>query len=316
MTTNTEDFTALDIVEIARLERDFSRAFLIALILTFVIEVLTFGQGLGILLLLLLVKFLILLWPGVKFSKLLWYIPKNRMIFLIAYWLSAPFNLTIILVVVSIALMIINDKIFRKRNFSVGFFGGYPEFSNNPLRKSGIKKRYFLILAVLLEIGIFMFVVRLSMNIGESMVPTLADRDVILLNLWNKDIKQGDMIRFKAPDLDRRGENVIKKVVAVAGDKVKVSKGVLYVNGKIYNESAIIEFWKNQGCFDELSQNANTKEITVQTDYYYVIGDNRTKYGSADSRYYGTIPKSSIFGKIIQLPSSKPTNINYCQQPY
>jgi signal peptidase I len=323
MTTNTEDFTTLDIVEIAKLERDFSRAFLIVFI--FAIPVNLAGlfyfyppeKHFGATSILFVSTYVALIFPGVKFSKLVDFIPKYRHVFKVGYFLTAVLSPLVTLIVVSLALSIINDWVFRRKNMPVGFFGGileYSEGSEIKIRVNNLKKRHVFWSLGVAYFCILAFIIRPSHIIGMSMAPTLQLGELIILNLWDKNIKPNDIVemRFPVPN----SPLFIKRVVAVGGDKVKVTKGVIYVNGVVFQDENIRNFWKDQGCFDESSNLANVKESTVPADSYYVVGDNRTESGSEDSRVVGAIPKSDIIGKIARVSLSKPATLDYCQQYY
>jgi signal peptidase I len=323
MTTQTPDFTTLEIVEIAKLERDFSRAFLIIFIFVFPLNFAGFlylypyENHLGITFILFAVSCISLISPGVKFAKLVNFLPKYRHAFKIGYFLAAILSPLILLIVVSSALSIINDRVFRKRYMPVGFFGGildYPDNSQVKTKANGFKKRYALWLLYAIYFCAFAFMVRPTHIGGTSMAPTLQPNEWVVLNLWDKNVKPNDIVELRFPV--RNSPLFIKRVVAVGGDKVKMIKGILYVNGVVYQDENIRNFWKDQGCFDDSSNLANVKELTVPTDAYYVVGDNRTETGSQDSRVVGAIPKSDIIGKIVWVSSSKLAKIDYCQQLY
>ncbi len=323
MTTNTKDFTALDIVEIAKLERDFSRAFLIVFIFVFPINLVgplylsPAENYVGGIFILYAVSCISFIYPGILFSKLVNCIPKYRHAFKTGYFLTAIASPLVLLFVVSFALSIINDRVFRKKNLPVGFFGGDLESPTEPKIETKLiwlKKRHVLFVAYAMYALMLLFVIRPTHSVGKSMVPNLNSGESLIINLWDKNIKPNDIVEMRFPIPS--GPMFVKRVVAVGGDRVKVVKGIIYVNGVVYQDESIRNFWKDQGCFDDSSNLANVKELTVPTDAYYVIGDNRTETGSEDSRVVGAIPKSEIIGKIVQVSPSKLAKIDYCQQLY
>ncbi|MBX5469838.1 MAG: signal peptidase I [Thermoleophilaceae bacterium] len=147
---------------------------------------------------------------------------------------------------------------------------------------------------------------------SESMVPTLAVGQRVLVDrvtLRFSDPHRGDILVFKPPkgsDTDTcgvtrppdeacpmptKGEadtNFIKRVVAVPGDRLKIVRGRVYVNGKLQNEP----FARPSASCDVCNL---PKEITIPPGHFFMMGDNRG--ASADSRYWGPIPKSSIIGE-------------------
>jgi signal peptidase I len=123
-----------------------------------------------------------------------------------------------------------------------------------------------------------------------SMQPTLSDGDRILLNRLAYhfgDPSRGDVVAFDSP-VDE-SEDLVKRVVAVAGDKVAVRSGVLYVN-----EVAQDEPYLNESPFS-----GDFKEILVHEDEVFVMGDNRNHSG--DSRLFGPIDVGSIIGKAFAI---------------
>ena len=129
---------------------------------------------------------------------------------------------------------------------------------------------------------------------SESMVPTLLVGDRVLVNKLSyrlHEVHRGDVVVFSRPDQleDPSGtepEDLIKRVVAVAGDTVVARDGVLYVNNQPLVEPYVQE---GTGTFrlDEA--------VTVPEGQVFVMGDNREN--SQDSRYFGPIPTESIIGR-------------------
>ena len=129
---------------------------------------------------------------------------------------------------------------------------------------------------------------------SESMVPTLLVGDRVLVNKLSyrlHEVHRGDVVVFTRPDKleDPTGtepEDLIKRVVAVAGDTVVARDGVLYVNNQPLAEPYV---QPGAGTFrlDEA--------VTVPEGQVFVMGDNREN--SQDSRYFGPIPTDSIIGR-------------------
>ncbi len=118
-----------------------------------------------------------------------------------------------------------------------------------------------------------------------SMRPTLEEGDRILLNRLSyrfREPARGDVIVFHSPIVD--GEDLVKRIVAVAGDRVSVSGGTLYVNGVAQDEPYILE----QGFEGEFP------ETSIPAGDVFVMGDNRNNSG--DSRLFGPISKDVIIG--------------------
>ena len=135
---------------------------------------------------------------------------------------------------------------------------------------------------------------------GDSMYPTLHNNDIMLL--YKLRLKTVGINRFDIIVINTSEGKLIKRVIGLPGDKVKYvierdesdnSKGILYINGEVVEESFISEAAKANTCkFNNTDICEN--EITVPSGEYYVMGDNRGN--SKDSRMIGTINKKDISG--------------------
>jgi signal peptidase I len=123
-----------------------------------------------------------------------------------------------------------------------------------------------------------------------SMRPTLQEGDRILLNRLTYRFRaehRGDIVVFHSPIT--AGEDLVKRIVGIAGDRVAVSGGKLYINGVAQNEPYLLE----QDFSGEMP------EILVPVGDVFVMGDNRNNSG--DSRLFGSIPTSSIIGEAFMV---------------
>ena len=123
-----------------------------------------------------------------------------------------------------------------------------------------------------------------------SMKTTLQAGDRLLVNRLTYMLsspEEGDIVVFTLSD-EEDADISVKRVVAVAGETVTVSDGVLYVDDVAVDTG------------DKKVSAAGIPEdgLTVDADSYFVLGDNPTK--SEDSRYtnIGCITKERIVGKV------------------
>lgn len=127
--------------------------------------------------------------------------------------------------------------------------------------------------------------------IGSSMSPKFEDGDQLLINRFIyifSDPKPNDIIVF-LPNGNEKSHYYVKRVVAGPGDKVQIIDGALYVNRELFDEEIATSSMEYMGIAEE--------EITLGTDEFFVLGDNRNN--SEDSRYanIGMVKKEYIIGK-------------------
>ncbi len=127
---------------------------------------------------------------------------------------------------------------------------------------------------------------------GSSMENNFHDGEYLLTDKISyrfREPNRGEVIIFKAPGAN--GDDFIKRIIGLPGEKVSIHEGKVYINGLVLNEIYIPQTTPtNAGVF--LSED---KELEVPAGEYFVLGDNRNH--SADSRTFGFIQKSSIIGK-------------------
>jgi signal peptidase I len=122
----------------------------------------------------------------------------------------------------------------------------------------------------------------------ESMEPTLLEGDRILLSRLTyhfRGPKVGDVVVFDSPL--NESEDLVKRVVGVAGDRVAVADGDLYVNGVPMMEPYL---------FDQDFTGTMPEQI-VPEGHVFVMGDNRDVSG--DSRSFGAISTERIIGEAL-----------------
>lgn len=127
-------------------------------------------------------------------------------------------------------------------------------------------------------------------------------------------IQRGDYISFCLPDkianlgLERAyinpgscangSEELLKEVIAVAGDRVEVSDSAIRVN---YQNLALSYFAPTAVVDkDHLPVHRFIKNGTCIAKGYWVYGYGNPRY-SWDSRYYGEIPRTNIKHRLIPL---------------
>ena len=152
---------------------------------------------------------------------------------------------------------------------------------------------------------------------GRSMYPTLKDGEFGFTNVGGvllNGVERGDIV---VVTMEENGQKThwVKRVIGLPGEIVSCVNDVIYINGKVVDETKYIDPDYRQslvdkfGYFNKVPNADNTnvedfEEVKLGDDEYYVMGDNRPY--SKDSRYVGPVKKSQIFAKkmLVLLPIS------------
>ena len=148
-----------------------------------------------------------------------------------------------------------------------------------------------LAIAVLISVGLNLFVVQVTEVRQRSMEPTLLSNDRVLVSKVDYRLhppEHGDVIVFKPP-IDTTIP-FVKRVIATAGESVDLRAGKVYVNGLPVNEPYAV------GLTDPRSGQIRFP-FKVPAGEIFVLGDNRPVSG--DSREWGSVPLDNIIGKVV-----------------
>jgi len=130
-----------------------------------------------------------------------------------------------------------------------------------------------------------------------SMMPTLLIGDHILVEKSayknGTTPQRGDIIVFEFPE--DKTKDFIKRVIGLPGDTIEVQTKIVYVNGTPLDDTAYTQRI-DLGIIDgTINPRDNFGPVTVPTNSYFVLGDNRDQ--SLDSRFWGFVDVSKIKGK-------------------
>jgi signal peptidase I len=124
---------------------------------------------------------------------------------------------------------------------------------------------------------------------GTSMMPSLEDQERIFVNKFVyrlEPIERGDIVVFRYPR--DPSKSYIKRVIGVAGDRVRIDGGQVYVNGEAIDEDYVPPAYVDDRSFPE---------VTVPPRSYFMLGDHRSM--SNDSRDFGPVKDGFIYGKAV-----------------
>lgn len=130
---------------------------------------------------------------------------------------------------------------------------------------------------------------------GSSMENNLKNGDVALVNGMRLNAEDIDRFDIVVANSSKLNEKIIKRVIGLPGETVKMINDVLYINDVEISESYLDNEFKEQS---KLKYNASTFtedfEITLSDNEYFLLGDNRLK--STDSRVLGSFSLEEIIG--------------------
>ena len=205
-----------------------------------------------------------------------------------------------------------------------------------PEKQEGTSLREYiesLLVTVILALFGTTFVVQAFKIPSQSMEPTLLVGDHLLVNkfifggrgnwydsvLPYRPVRRGDVIVFKFPFQDH--PHYVKRVIGVAGDRIKMVDQQVYLNGQKLNEP--YAYHDPSAAFDpflynfppaskddllysmqpewsaEIFQYVHDGELVVPPGKYFAMGDNRDH--SWDSRYWGFVDREAIMGRPVVI---------------
>ena len=124
---------------------------------------------------------------------------------------------------------------------------------------------------------------------GTSMTPELADQERIFVNKFLyrlEPIERGDIVVFHYPR--DPSKSFIKRVIGLAGDRIRIDAGEVRVDGKALEEDYVSPAYADQ---------RSMAEFMVPPHCYFVLGDHRAM--SNDSRDFGPVDAGYIYGKAV-----------------
>lgn len=184
-----------------------------------------------------------------------------------------------------------------------------------------LKEHRGFFLFILLMIGFRSAIADWNTVPTGSMNPTIVEGDRILVNKLAYDVNipltqrslhrlsdpaRGDIVIFDSAAADKR---LVKRVIGLPGDRVELRNNQLIINNKRATYSRARTVHDALQVTESLGETRHRIQIdvfspspmssfgpvSIPEGFYFVMGDNRDH--SADSRFYGLIPRNEIVGK-------------------
>lgn len=191
-----------------------------------------------------------------------------------------------------------DDEPKRVEPENEGFFSIVKEWFYSEEGRQDVKT-YFISLAIALILRFTIIEPRFIPSL--SMYPTFDVGDQLAVEKVTKRLKpfyRNEVVVFQPPqafrdivenqygDKSKGKEALIKRIVAIAGDKVEVYRGKLFINGQEQNEPWVAE--------DALY---TFGPVVVPPGNVLVLGDNRNH--SLDGHIWGFLPTTNVIGRAV-----------------
>lgn len=142
--------------------------------------------------------------------------------------------------------------------------------------------------AIMVALGINLFVAQATRVHGQSMEPTLhSDQRLVVeklsYNSWLhlRSPQRGDVVVLRLNGME---DLLIKRVIGLPGDQVEIRGGQVFINHQMLDEPYVV-----------FPANGDYGPIDVPPLHLFVLGDNRNF--SNDSRTFGPIPMKNVIGR-------------------
>lgn len=155
--------------------------------------------------------------------------------------------------------------------------------TKKPLNSEG-KFRIATIIVSLTVIVVNIFFYQLCCVSGKSMFPTLNEGNILLMDKFSKNYERMDIVVLR-----KNGMLLIKRVVGLPGEDIKIENNKILINGTEIED--VVECDINPGIAGET--------ITLGEGEFFVLGDNRGNSCDSRDESVGSVNKKEIVGEVI-----------------
>ena len=137
------------------------------------------------------------------------------------------------------------------------------------------------IIIILAVVTIRLFIITPVRVQGTSMDTTLKQGEILLLEKFDKNYKRFDIVV-----INTKNERIIKRIIGMPGESIKIIDGIIYINGE-----------KIEDKYASSQTKDFSLEETIPENTYFVLGDNRNNSEDSRSGNIGAVKKGDIAGK-------------------
>jgi signal peptidase I len=184
-----------------------------------------------------------------------------------------------------------------------------PATSDAGRRKFAIEVLQTLVLMCVLYFGVRVVFQNFRVD-GPSMQPTLTSGELLWVNKaayyrWDGQFilggpRRGDIAVLHSPD-PSDDVDLIKRIIGLPGDRVRVERGTVLINDQALEEPYI----RFQASY---TYPASDQDLVVPRGEYFVLGDNRGN--SRDSHFGWFVPAENLIGR-SQFSYWPPANFGF-----
>jgi signal peptidase I len=162
-----------------------------------------------------------------------------------------------------------------------------------------------LVVALVIAITVRTLILQQFYISGPSMESTMYQDNRVLVNKLSyrlHDIHRGDVVVFDRVTVDGeivQHDDLIKRVIALAGETVSIKDCQVFIDGELLEESYLNDYDLAESELEDRCRVPVMDDLVVPKNQLFVMGDNRPQ--SFDSRMFGPIEQSLVVGRAFVI---------------
>jgi signal peptidase I len=162
-----------------------------------------------------------------------------------------------------------------------------------------------LVVALVIAITVRTLILQQFYISGPSMESTMYQDNRVLVNKLSyrlHDIHRGDVVVFDRVTVDGeivQHDDLIKRVIALAGETVSIKDCKVFIDGELLEESYLNDYDLAESELEDRCRVPVMEDLVVPKNQLFVMGDNRPQ--SFDSRMFGPIEQSLVVGRAFVI---------------